>query len=163
MAFETEKITTNNKSEFYHLLAKQADGLLSVETNPIANAANLSSLMYHAMEQVNWLGFYFENNGELVLGPFQGQVACTRIEIGKGVCGTAFAQGQTQVVKDVHQFPGHIFCDMASASEIVVPLFNGEKIIGVLDIDSPVLNRFDEDDRIGCEKLAQIYMNSIKI
>ena len=163
MAFETEKITTNNKTEFYQLLTKQAEGLLSVENNMIANAANLSSLMFHAMEQVNWLGFYFENNGELVLGPFQGQVACTRIEIGKGVCGTAFAKGQTQVEEDVRRFPGHIFCDMASASEIVVPLFDGDKIIGVLDIDSPVLNRFDEDDRIGCEKLAQIYMNSIKI
>ena len=161
MSFETTKITTNDKSKFYHLLSQQAEGLLSVETDLIANAANLSSLLFHSLEKVNWVGFYLLNGTELVLGPFQGQVACTRIPIGKGVCGTAFSLNKTQRIADVSAFKGHIACDSASASEIVIPLIVNGETIGVLDIDSPILDRFDTQDQSGLESIAVIYCNKV--
>ena len=122
----------------------------------IANLANASALVWEYMDDLNWAGFYLMQNGKLVLGPFQGKVACTEIEVGSGVCGTAVATGKTQLVKDVHQFEGHIACDSASNSEIVVPLRKDGKIFGVLDIDSPSLARFDETDRTELEALARI-------
>jgi len=139
------------------LLAQQAQGLLQVEKDFIANCANLSALLYHSLEQVNWVGFYLLQSDQLVLGPFQGQVACTRIPLGQGVCGTAFSENKTQKVADVNAFKGHIACDSASASELVVPL-NG---LGVLDIDSPILNRFDAEDQRGCEIIADIFLKSL--
>jgi L-methionine (R)-S-oxide reductase len=164
MSFQAEKISTGNKSKFYKLLTQQVEGLLSVENNRIANAANLSALLFHSLEEVNWVGFYFyvESQKELVLGPFHGQVACTRIPVGKGVCGTAFESNTTQLIDDVHSFEGHIACDSASNSEIVIPLnINGETI-GVLDIDSPIFSRFDKVDKNSLESIAQIYLNSLK-
>ena len=156
MSFKTTKIISEDKGKFYHLLAQQAQGLLSVENDRIANAANLCSLLYHSLEEVNWVGFYFVQGSELVLGPFQGQVACTRINIGEGVCGTAFRQNKTLRVDDVHAFKGHIACDTASNSELVLPLAG----LGVLDIDSPVFQRFDALDQSGCEQIANIYLKS---
>src|SRR6185369_3997659 len=132
------------------------------ETNRVANAANLSALLYQTMPELNWAGFYFLTGGELVVGPFQGKPACVRIAIGRGVCGRAAETRETQVVPDVHAFPGHIACDAASRSEIVIPLqkANGE-LVGVLDIDSPVLARFDDEDRRGLEEVAQIFVASL--
>ena len=157
MSFETTKIETADKHKFYQLLAQQAQGLLHSEKDFIANCANLCALLYHALEQVNWVGFYLLQADELVLGPFQGQVACTRIPLGQGVCGIAFSEHKTLRVADVNAFKGHIACDTASASELVVPL-NG---LGVLDIDSPILDRFDESDQLGCEAIAEILLKSI--
>lgn len=164
MSFEQTKINTNDKNKFYKLLSEQAKALLSVERNKIANAANLSALLFQSLEDINWVGFYFyiESQQELVLGPFQGQVACTRIPIGKGVCGTAFSQNEALRIKDVHAFDGHIACDTASNSEVVIPLnINGETI-GVLDIDSPIFDRFDEADQNKLEEIAKIYCDSIR-
>lgn len=161
MSFETTKITIDDKSKFYQLLAQQAEGLLSVETDIIANAGNLSSLLFHSLEQVNWVGFYLLKDNELVLGPFQGHVACTRISLGQGVCGTAFSKNKTLRVADVSAFKGHIACDSASASEIVIPLVINDKIIGVLDIDSPIIDRFDAQDQSGLESIAVIYCNKV--
>jgi len=141
--------------ESYSLLLKQADALISSEPDFIANAANLSSLLFHAIENVNWLGFYLYKDDELVLGPFQGQPACTRITVGKGVCGTAFSQQKTLCVEDVHAFDGHIACDAASESEIVIP-FNTEGYRGVFDIDSPILNRFGESERVLFESIVKL-------
>jgi len=157
MSFETTKIETKDKIKFYQLLKQQAQGLLHGESDFIANAANLSSLLYHSLEQVNWVGFYLLQSDELVLGPFQGQVACTRISLGQGVCGTAFSQNKTLRIDDVNAFKGHIACDTVSQSEIVIPL----KGLGVLDIDSPILNRFDAQDQEGCESIADVFMKSI--
>lgn len=144
----------------YSLLYKQAKALLSSETHPIANAANLSSLLFHNLEDVNWVGFYFLEGDQLVLGPFSGQVACTRIPLGKGVCGTAFAENKTQVVANVHAFPGHIACDTASESEVVVP-FESPILSGVLDVDSPVLERFGDDEQAFFEAITRVYVNSL--
>lgn len=162
MSFETQKITTQDKSKFYDLLGKQIAALLSVENNKIANAANLSALLFHNLEDVNWVGFYFyiESQKQLVLGPFHGQVACTRIPVGQGVCGTAFAENKTQRVDDVHAFDGHIACDSASNSEIVIPLSLNDEVIGVLDIDSPKFSRFDEQDQVGLENIAKLFLQS---
>lgn len=157
MSFATTTIITDDKSKFYKLLAQQAQGLLHGEKDFIANCANLCALLYHSLEQVNWVGFYLLQTDELVLGPFQGQVACTRIPLGQGVCGTAFSENKTLRVADVNAFKGHIACDTASASEIVIPL----KGLGVLDIDSPILDRFDESDQRGCEIIADILLKSI--
>lgn len=126
----------------------------------IANAANFSALLYHALPDVNWVGFYFFDGRELVVGPFQGKPACVRIAIGRGVCGTAAQTRSTQLVPDVHAFPGHIACDSASRSEIVIPLLQGETLIGVLDIDSPLPGRFDSEDQQGLEALAQCFLNA---
>lgn len=142
-------------------LAEQAAALLSGPRDPIANAANLSALLYHALENVNWVGFYFLKGGRLVLGPFQGLPACVTIDLGKGVCGKAAETGQVQRVADVHAFEGHIACDAASRSEIVIPLLRDEELLGVLDVDSPVIERFDEnDEKLLCE-IADIYLRSI--
>jgi L-methionine (R)-S-oxide reductase len=153
---------TDNKQEFYHELALQLGGLLSGEPDAIANAANMASLMYHTLPNVNWVGFYLLKQGELVLGPFHGKPACVRIALGRGVCGTAAQARQSVVVPDVDAFPGHIACDSASRSELVVPLIAGDRLIGVLDLDSPSPARFDEDDRVGCENLAAIYLAASK-
>ena len=131
--------------ENYNLLLKQAEALISSEADVIATTANISALLFNSLERINWLGFYFLRDGELVLGPFQGNVACTRIPLGQGVCGTAFNENKTLIVDDVHLFEGHIACDAASESEIVVP-FSAKKIVGVLDVDSPEKNRFSEHE-----------------
>jgi GAF domain-containing protein len=149
---------TANKQEFYKELALQLRGLLSGERDAIANAANMSALLYHTLPDVNWVGFYLLKEGELVLGPFQGKPACVRIAMGRGVCGTAAQGRRAIVVPDVNAFPGHIACDTASRSELVVPLAAGEELMGVLDLDSPSPGRFDDDDRAGCEALAAIYL-----
>jgi L-methionine (R)-S-oxide reductase len=152
---------TENKQEFYRELALQLSGLLTGERDSIANAANTASLLYHALPDVNWVGFYFLKESELVLGPFQGKPACVRIAMGRGVCGTAAQARRSVVVPDVDAFPGHIACDTASRSELVVPLIAGDALLGVLDLDSPSVGRFDEDDRAGCENLAAIYLASL--
>ncbi|MEO2266050.1 GAF domain-containing protein [Pseudoalteromonas sp. YIC-656] len=145
-----------SKEDFYRSLTEQADALISGEPNLIANLANISALLYMSLEDINWAGFYLlESPQQLVLGPFQGKPACVRIEVGKGVCGTALALDQTQLVSDVHAFPGHIACDAASNSEIVVVVKRNGEAIGVLDIDSPSLNRFDELDQAGLEHLVR--------
>lgn len=146
------------KQELYEDLAAQLRSLLESETDFIANAANLSALLYHSLPDLNWAGFYLQKDGELVLGPFQGQPACVRIAIGKGVCGTAAEQRQTIMVDNVHDFPGHIACDSASNSEIVVPLIRHEQLIGVLDLDSPLFGRFDDEDARGLNELAEIFI-----
>jgi L-methionine (R)-S-oxide reductase len=158
--FANAALQSTDKAGQYAELAEQARGLLHGENDRTANAANFAALVYHALPDVNWAGFYFFDGSELVVGPFQGKPACVRIALGKGVCGTAAATRQTQLVRDVEAFPGHIPCDAASRSEIVVPLFDGERLIGVWDVDSPKLARFDADDRAGMERLAGIYLDS---
>ncbi|ATE70519.1 GAF domain-containing protein [Lysobacter capsici] len=152
---------SGGKPEQYAQLLDQARGLLDGERDRVANAANLSALVNQALPQLNWVGFYFYDGTELVVGPFQGLPACVRIPLDKGVCGAAASSRQTQRVADVHDFPGHIACDAASRSEVVVPLFKGERLIGVFDLDSPVPNRFDADDQAGLEALAQVYLESL--
>lgn len=148
------KITAIDRETFYKILLVRLEGLLSSETDWLANLANASALLYQNLENINWAGFYLYKEGELVLGPFQGKTACTRIKIGKGVCGTAFKELKTQVVRNVHTFPGHIACDSASNSEIVVPIIADNKAVAVLDIDSPVLERFDELDASCLERFV---------
>lgn len=148
---------STEKTALYSLLNKQAQALIEQETDLIANMANLSALLFNQLPDLNWAGFYIMRDGELVLGPFQGQVACVRIAVGKGVCGTAVASGQVQLVKDVHEFPGHIACDAASNSEIVLPVRYNGNIIAVLDIDSPLLARFDSEDQAGLEQLIALF------
>ena len=140
----------------YELLLAQAQALTEDVPYPIANLANLSALLYETLEGINWAGFYLAEDGVLALGPFQGKPACVKIPWGKGVCGTAAATDETQLVADVHAFPGHIACDAASRSEIVVPLRKDGRVIGVLDIDSPLLSRFTEEDRAGLERFAAL-------
>ena len=151
----------NAKRELYEELTRQARGLLAGERDAIANAANLTALIWQTLSDLNWAGFYFLKGRELVLGPFQGQPACVRIPLGKGVCGTAALSGQTQLVPDVHQFPGHIACDAASRSELVVPLKKGDALLGVLDLDSPRAGRFEPADRDGCESLAEVFLAAL--
>jgi len=160
MTFTIEEKATNSKPELYAHLASQLRSLLESESDFIANAANFSSLVYHALPDLNWAGFYLLKDRQLVLGPFQGQPACVRIDLGKGVCGTAAAQKQTIIVDNVNDFPGHIACDSASNSEIVVPLIRNQKLIGVLDLDSPSLSRFDDEDAEGLNELVGIFMDS---
>ena len=145
----------------YAALEKVLASLLADEHDLIANAANTAALIYSSVADLNWVGFYFLRAGELVVGPFQGKPACVRIALGEGVCGTAAATRATIVVPDVHAFPGHIACDAASRSEIVIPLLSGEVLLGVLDIDSPRPERFDETDRRGLESLARIFLCSL--
>ncbi|HEX3810411.1 MAG TPA: GAF domain-containing protein [Rhizomicrobium sp.] len=154
---------TGTKPEIYHDLALQARGLVAGERDAIANAANLAALLFNGLEDLNWAGFYFLRGDVLVLGPFQGNPACVRIELGKGVCGTAAAQGKTLIVEDVNEFPGHIACDVASQSEIVIPLIRDGEVIGVLDIDAPIRGRFDEADRAGLEKIAGLWLTASDI
>jgi GAF domain-containing protein len=144
----------------YETLSEQLKALLAGEPDFLANAANMASLVFHALADVNWVGFYFLRDRELVLGPFQGKPACTRIALGKGVCGTAAAREATVVVPDVHAFPGHIACDCQSNSEIVVPLVSAGRLLGVLDIDSPSPGRFDQRDRDGLEWLVRVFLET---
>lgn len=145
----------------YDLLAAQAASLLADESNFIANAANFASFVYHEIPELNWAGFYFtEPSGDLILGPFNGRPACTRLPKGRGVCGAAVTSGQTLVVDDVHAFADHIACDSASVSEIVVPLRAQSAIVGVFDIDSPRVARFSDGDRAGIERLVQVFLNA---
>ncbi|WFU09786.1 GAF domain-containing protein [Rhizobium sp. CB3090] len=154
-----EKTTQHDsKPEFYRELAGQLQALLDGETDPIANAANTSALIYQMLPDINWAGFYFlQSDDELVLGPFQGKPACVRIAVGRGVCGTAIEKEQSILVDDVHAFPGHIACDAASRSELVVPIFREGYVFGVIDLDSPLPGRFDADDQAGIEALATIF------
>lgn len=156
MTFQIAKSEAVSKTELYANLQLQLRSLLEGERDFIANAANLSALLYHSLPDLNWAGLYLHKGGELVLGPFQGQPACVRIAIGKGVCGTAAEQRQTILVDNVHEFPGHIACDSASNSEIVVPLIVNDELIGVLDLDSPTLARFDDEDARGLNELAEV-------
>jgi GAF domain-containing protein len=153
---------TGSKTEQYAQLAEQARGLMQGESDRIANAANLSSLVFHSLPDLNWVGFYFFDGQELVVGPFQGQPACVRIALGRGVCGTAAVTRQTQRVADVDAFPGHIPCDSASRSELVVPLFVDDALIGVFDLDSPSRDRFDEHDQQGLEAIALLFLESLR-
>lgn len=153
---ELSAMYPEDKKEFYTLIHAQLNALIENETEVIPNLANTSSLLGQALRDINWVGFYLMKRGELLLGPFQGKPACIHIPVGKGVCGTAVSENRTQVVSDVHAFPGHIACDSASRSEIVIPVRLKDRIIGVLDIDSPIINRFDEEDRIGLEELVRI-------
>lgn len=150
-----------SKTEIYRELESQARGLLSGESDRIALAANFSALIYHALADINWAGFYFFDGYELVVGPFQGKPACVRIRLGAGVCGTAAITRRTQLVADVHQFPGHIACDSASRSEIVVPLYAGDRLIGVWDVDAPITERFDHEDQTGMEALCRVFMQAL--
>lgn len=159
MSFDLPTITADGKPALYAGLAEQARALLHGERNAIANAANLAALIWHTLPALNWSGFYLFDGRELVLGPFQGKVACVRIALGRGVCGTAAQTRRTQVVADVHAFPGHIACDAASRSELVVPLFEGDRLLGVLDLDSPEAGRFDAEDAAGLETLAQLWID----
>jgi GAF domain-containing protein len=145
-----------SKREHYGELNTQLASLLADESDGLANAANTAALFFEALPELNWLGFYFLRGQELVLGPFQGKVACVRIALGRGVCGTAARERKTVVVPNVHAFPGHIACDAASRSEIVVPLLRGDELFGVLDVDSPLENRFDSEDAAGLEAAARI-------
>lgn len=149
---------SGNGLDGYDLLAAQVQALFADERDFIANAAQFSAFLYHQVEDLNWAGFYLNRDEQLVLGPFQGQVACVRIPFGKGVCGAAAATRQTQRVEDVHAFPGHIACDSASNSELVIPLVKQGRLIGVLDLDSPRFARFSEADRAGLERLAAIFL-----
>jgi len=143
-----------NKDEFYTELKRDLNALIAGENNFIATLSNTSALLYERLEGVNWAGFYLMDRSELVLGPFQGKIACVRIPVGKGVCGTAVAENSVQRVDDVHAFPGHIACDAASNAEIVLPITIGGQIIGVLDIDSTLYQRFDEEDEKGLTALV---------
>ncbi|HXT62797.1 MAG TPA: GAF domain-containing protein [Pyrinomonadaceae bacterium] len=150
-----------SKKDLYDQLAAQLSSLLAGERDLVANAANFSALIFHSLPDLNWAGFYFAKDDELVLGPFQGQPACVRIRVGQGVCGAGAAKGETVIVPNVHEFPGHIACDSASNSEIVVPLMKNSRLIGVLDLDSPKIARFDAEDAAGLEQLARILLSSV--
>lgn len=149
-------IDAADKPALYRDLLAALDGLTTGEPDAIANMANASALLWEWLPDLNWAGFYRVVAGELVLGPFQGKAACIRIPFGKGVCGTAAARRESQLVPDVHAFPGHIACDAASASELVVPIVSGDRLLAVLDLDSPTRDRFDSADREGCEALAAL-------
>jgi GAF domain-containing protein len=160
VTFELATHQDKTKQEAYASLAAQLRSLFADERDLIANAANLSSLLYHSLPDLNWTGFYLLKGDELVLGPFQGKPACVRIGLGSGVCGTAAQRRETIMVDNVHDFPGHIACDSASNSEIVVPLVVGERLIGVLDLDSPSLSRFDDIDAAGLNELVEIFVGA---
>jgi L-methionine (R)-S-oxide reductase len=155
--FEAQQISATDKPAFYRALAEQVIALLGDERDAIANAANVSAYLFMSLPGVNWAGFYFLRGGELIVGPFQGKPACVRIAVGKGVCGTAAARRESILVTDVHEFPGHIACDVDSQSELVIPLIKDGVLLGVLDLDSPQISRFDEADREGLERIAAIY------
>lgn len=155
-----ESIYPENKEELYKLLTAQLKAMLEGENDTIANLSNTSALLNGALTQINWVGFYLMKKGSLILGPFQGKLACIHIPVGKGVCGTAVKEGKLQLVGDVHQFPGHIACDSATNSEIVIPMSKGNQVLGVLDIDSPVLNRFDEVDAYYLQNMVTLLENS---
>ncbi|MHB1391887.1 MAG: GAF domain-containing protein [Clostridia bacterium] len=154
---DNSRIDSEDRDKFYKIMLVRLEGLLSSETDWLANLSNAAALLYANLPDINWSGFYFMKKDELVLGPFQGKTACTRIKPGKGVCGTAVVEMKTQLVPDVHLFPGHIACDSASNSEVVVPLIKDGTLYGVLDIDSPIKNRFDELDA----KYLQLFANKL--
>lgn len=156
--YETKDLRSLPKAELYAELLIDAESLLEEEYDMVANAANLAALIYHGLPDLNWAGFYFVQVDQLVLGPFQGKVACVRIDRGRGVCGTAWAEGRTVIVPDVHAFPDHIACDHVTQSEIVVPLLSQGRVMGVLDLDSERLGRFDEEDARGLEALVERYV-----
>jgi GAF domain-containing protein len=159
--FQARAIETGDKTAFYGDLAQQLEGLLHGESDAMANAANTAALLFTTLPDLNWAGFYYlRKPGELVLGPFQGKPACVRIAVGRGVCGAAVKEGRTMRIEDVHAFADHIACDSASRSELVVPLFRGRDIVGVLDLDAPIPSRFDADDQRGIEAVAAIYMKA---
>ena len=147
-----------DKPRLYDELARQLASLIEGERDLIANSANMAALIFDGLPDLNWAGFYFTRQNELVLGPFQGKPACIRIAWGEGVCGGAAARGASIVVPDVHEFPGHIACDPASRSELVVPLLDKDRVLGVLDLDSPVPGRFDDVDCAGCERLVALFL-----
>ena len=149
------------KAALYRALADEVDALLSGEPDSVANAANAAAAIYHSLPALNWAGFYFLQGTELVLGPFQGRPACVRIPLGRGVCGAAAVGRRSMIVPDVTAFPGHIACDSASRSELVVPLLASDRLLGVLDLDSPDLNRFDAEDQAGCEALSAVIMRHL--
>lgn len=159
--FESQQLT-GTQAEQYEQLLQQASALVHGENDKIANAANLSALVFNSLPDLNWVGFYFYDGNELVVGPFQGLPACVRIALGRGVCGTAAVTKQTQRIADVDAFPGHIPCDSASRSELVVPLYKGEQLVGVFDLDSPRLDRFNEVDQKNLEALADIFLGALK-
>ena len=159
--FVTASLAHLPKVQQYGELAQQARALMDGETDRIANAANMAALVMHAVSDLNWAGFYFYDGTELVLGPFQGKPACLRIPLNKGVCGAAATTRQAQCVEDVHAFPGHIACDDASRSELVIPLINDGQLIGVWDLDSPVPARFDAEDQAGMQVLCDIYVHAV--
>ncbi|AVQ08298.1 TPA: GAF domain-containing protein [Xanthomonas vasicola pv. zeae] len=158
--FATSSLT-GSKPEQYAQLTAQAQALVHGEPDRIANAANLAALIFHSLPSLNWAGFYFYDGRELVVGPFQGLPACVRIPLDKGVCGAAASTRQSQRIADVDAFPGHIACDSASRSELVIPLVKGDVLIGVLDLDSPELDRFDADDQRGLEAIAQLFVDAL--
>ncbi|APP79366.1 GAF domain-containing protein [Xanthomonas hortorum pv. vitians] len=158
--FATSSLT-GSKPEQYAQLTAQAQALVHGEPDRIANAANLAALIFNALPSLNWAGFYFYDGRELVVGPFQGLPACVRIPLDKGVCGAAASTRQSQRIADVDAFPGHIACDSASRSELVIPLVKGDALIGVLDLDSPELDRFDADDQRGLEAIAQVFVGAL--
>lgn len=159
--FELKTHEATDKASLYASLREELPALLHGETDLIANAANFSSLLFHTLPDLNWAGLYLLKQGELVLGPFQGKPACVRIALGRGVCGTAAAKRESVVVPDVTAFPGHIACDSASQSELVVPIIQNGALLGVLDLDSPSRGRFDEEDRAGCEALVALFVASL--
>ena len=159
MSFELNVPRAADKPALYRELIEQARALLRGERDAVANAANLASLLWHTLPGLNWIGFYFMKGGELVLGPFQGKPACVRIAPGRGVCGTAAQRREAVIVANVDEFPGHIACDSASRSEIVVPLVTDGRVVGVLDADAPVFVRFDEADRAGLEAIARAWLD----
>jgi GAF domain-containing protein len=156
--FTATQLHTTDKPTLYGELAEQLGGLLAGESDFIANAANMAALLFNTLPDLNWAGFYLMKSGELVLGPFQGKPACVRIAVGKGVCGAAAARKASVLVEDVETFAGHIACDAASRSELVVPLIRDGAVIGVLDLDAPVPARFDAVDQAGCERLVEIFL-----
>ena len=155
------KIAAADKATLYKDLAAALEALIGEERDPVANMANAAALIWESLPDINWAGFYRNVGGELVLGPFHGRPACIRIPFGQGVCGTAAATREVQLVEDVHAFPGHIACDSASNSEIVVPIVRGGELVAVLDIDSPSRARFDEEDRAGCVRLGELLSKAI--
>ncbi len=161
MSFTAQRYDFKDKGQDYARLVQELHALLAGEHDLVANAANTAALLFEALPEVNWAGFYFLKGGELVVGPFQGKPACVRIALGRGVCGTAAAERRTLLVPDVYEFPGHIACDAASRSEVVVPLLRGATLIGVLDIDSPLAGRFDGADARGLEAIASAFLASI--
>jgi GAF domain-containing protein len=163
MTYISQRCDFADKRTGYEQLAAQLQGLLAGETDTIANAANTAALIFNALPEVSWAGFYFVRGGELVVGPFQGKPACVRIALGRGVCGTAAARRQTLIVPDVNAFPGHIACDAASQSEVVVPLIAADRVVGVLDLDSARLERFDEIDARGVERLAELFVQASRV
>lgn len=156
-----EKINFESKDKFYNYLNLKLTGLICGEPDWLANLSNASAVLWLLLDNINWAGFYLFKDGELILGPFQGKPACTHIKLGKGVCGTSAEKRETQLVKNVHEFPGHIACDSDSNSEIVVPIIKNDRLIGVLDIDSPAVNTFDEGDKKGLEKFVSIIVKYV--